>query len=169
MNRAFVATIILLGAVSSAAAQTIPNQIWGKWVVRRVVPTSTISCWSEVEAKGIIGSEIEYAAASFRWKSVTVENPSAETAFITGEQFHDENSGRGRTSSQITFKQLGIKAAIATQISIKHPPANITSGTTGIPGDKVLVKDPNTIIFSVCGVYFEAGRAAPQNRPKRSP
>lgn len=32
-------------------AQTIPQQLWGKWVVTREIPTTTISCWGSAEAK----------------------------------------------------------------------------------------------------------------------
>ena len=39
-----------------------------------------------------------------------------------------------------------------------HEPANITGATIEIPGDDVLIKDKNTIIFSVCNVYYEARR-----------
>jgi hypothetical protein len=31
-------------------------------------------------------------------------------------------------------------------------------GTDGVPGDNVLVKDANTLILSLCNVWFEAQR-----------
>jgi endoglucanase len=145
--------------------QTIPKELWGKWVVRREVPTTTISCWGEKEVKTLIGTEVEYAPGFFRWHKWVTKNPAAEITIVTAEQFHDENSGMGTNSSQVTFQQLGIKADRATQVVFQHPAANITGATTEIPGDHVLIKDENTIIFSVCSAYFEAERSAtaPQN------
>jgi hypothetical protein len=46
-------------------------------------------------------------------------------------------------------------------VSIEHPPAEITRATTEIPGDLLLLKNRNTIVFSVCNVYFEAKRLRP--------
>jgi hypothetical protein len=56
-----------------------------------------------------------------------------------------------------TFKALGIRSARTTEIKIEHPPIDITGGTIEIPGD-VLIKDARTIVFPVCGVFFEAVR-----------
>ena len=139
-------------------AQTIPKELWGKWIVRREVPTTTISCWGEEEAKTLIGTQIEYSLSFFRWHKIVTKNPTAEITILTAEQFHDENSGKGTNSSQVTFRQLGIQTDKATEVVIQHPAANITSATTEIPGDNVLIKDKNTIIFSVCSLYFEAKR-----------
>jgi hypothetical protein len=139
-------------------AQTIPQQLWGKWVVTRQIPTTTISCWGSAEAKTLLGTEIEYSKDLFRWKNVVTEHAVAESAVVSAEQFHDDNSGQGSNSSQVTFRQLGIKANEATQILIHHPPAEITGGTIEIPGDEVLLESKNTIIFSACNVYFEAKR-----------
>jgi hypothetical protein len=49
----------------------------------------------------------------------------------------------------------------------QHAPANITGATTEIPGDKILPKDIDALIFSVCNVYFEAQRV-PVPRQTRS-
>lgn len=133
-------------------------QLYGRWAVRRVLPTTTITCWGEKDVKGVIGTQIEYSDKVFRWKNITVTNPKAETRTLTARQFHDENSGIGSDSSQVTFQQVGIRAEQATQVNISHEPAQITKATTEIPGDQVLLKDADTIVFSVCNVYFEAVR-----------
>lgn len=150
-------------------AQTIPEQLWGKWVVSREIPTTTISCWGKAEAKALLGTEIEYSREVFRWKDVITSHPVAETKMVSTEPFHDDNSGKGSNSSQVTFLQLGIKEKETMQISIQHPLASITGGTGEIPGDEVLVKDKDTIIFSACDVYFEARRVEAQSLPKKNP
>ena len=158
MKRIVYLLIVFLQLVKTAPAQTIPAELWGTWVVRREVPTSTISCWGEKEANRLIGTEIEYSPRLFRWHKVVTKNPTAARTSLTAQQFHDEHSGGSASSSQVTFLQLGIKEEKAVQIVIQHPAANITGATSEIPGDTVLVKDQDTIIFSVCSVYFEAKR-----------
>ncbi len=158
MKRILFLLIVLVGLVKPVPAQTIPKELWGTWVVHREVRTTTISCWGDKEAKKLIGTELEYSAQLFRWNKVVTKNPTAETITLTAQRFHDENSGRGANSSQVTFAQLGIKEEKAVQIVIQHPAANITGATDEIPGDTILVKDKDTVIFSLCSVYFEAKR-----------
>jgi len=119
-----------------------------------------ISCWGDEQARKLLGTEIEYSSELFRWKDVATKNPIAVARVITARQFHDENSGQGAGSSDVTFKQIGIHTGQAKRVTIRHPEANISASTDEIPGDDVLVKDQNTIIFSVCGVFFEAKRTS---------
>ena len=158
MKKIFYLLILSLGLAKIIPAQTIPKELWGTWVVRREVPTTTISCWGEKEAKKLIGTELEYSEKLFRWDKIITKNPAAETTTITAQRFHDEKSGEGANDSQVNFLQLGIKEEKAVQIVIHHSPASISGETIEIPGDKVLLKDQDTIIFSVCNVYFQAKR-----------
>lgn len=158
MNRTPYLVLIFLGLLSTTPAQNVPKELWGTWDVRRELPTTTITCWGEKEAKTLIGTEVEYSATLFRWQTIVTKNPTAEVISITAGKFHDENSGKGAGSSQVTFAQLGIKADKAEQVVIQHPAGNISGTTTEIPGDTVLIKDENTIIFSVCQVFYEAKR-----------
>ncbi len=158
MKRMLYLMVLFLGLAKTASAQTVPKELWGTCVLRREVPTTTISCWGDKEAKKLIGTEIEYSAQIFRWNKTVTKNPTAETITITAQRFHDENSGGSANSSQVTFPQLGIKEQKVVQIVIRHPIANITGATSEIPGDSILLKNKNTIIFSVCNVYFEAKR-----------
>ena len=141
-----------------AAAQNIPKELVGKWVIQRELPTRTISCWGEKEAKAIIGSEIEYTSDSFRWKHVVVKHPTVEVQVVSAEQFERENSSPSVNGSQVSFRQLGINGPESKQVTFDHLPAEITKATTEIPGDALLFKNRNTIVFSVCNVYFEAKR-----------
>ena len=47
------------------------------------------------------------------------------------------------------------------QVSINHAPAKIAGATTEVPGDVVLLKNRDAIVFSVCNIYFEAKRLLP--------
>ena len=159
MRKMLYLMALLLSVLKANAAQTIPKELWGTWVVRREVPTTTISCWGEKEAKTLIGTEIKYSATLFRWNKVATRNPDAKIETISADQFHDQNSGGSSSGSQVNLRQLGIKTDKVKQVIIQHPDRNITGATSEIPGDSVLIKDKNTIIFSVCQVYFEAKRS----------
>lgn len=156
MRHLLCSLFLLAGAV--VTAQNIPQELVGKWLIQRELPTRTISCWGEKEAKTIIGSEIEYKADSFGWKGIVVKHPTVEVHVVSAEQFERENSSPSVNGSQVSFRQLGINVPEAKQVTIEHPPAEITKATTEIPGDVLLLKNRNTIVFSVCNLYFEAKR-----------
>ncbi|ABF42569.1 hypothetical protein Acid345_3568 [Candidatus Koribacter versatilis Ellin345] len=157
-----LAFLILSGALLTA--QQVPATLQGKWVVKRELPTRTISCWGEKEAQQVIGTEIEYTEDSFRWKDHTIHHPKITVRRLTGDQYHDEYSSPASDGSQVDFTQLGIKSATAEQIEFGHPPAHVVSESSEIPGDVVLIKHHDAIVFSVCNVYFEAERAQPRKR-----
>lgn len=159
MKKALYLLISFVALAAAGQAQTIPQELWGKWTVTRAIPTTTIGCWGKADAAKLIGTQIEYSSDVFRWKNVAAKNPKAEVKTISAEEFNRENSGGSANGSQVTFRQLGIKAASVKQITIQHDDADVTSGTTEIPGDSVLIKDQNTMVFSVCNFYFEARRA----------
>lgn len=57
---------------------------------------------------------------------------------------------------------LGISTPSVERVAIQHADIAIKGitdqGTEGVPGDNVLVKDANTLILSLCNVWFEAQR-----------
>lgn len=159
MSRALLVVALCISFISGVAAQSVPKNLRGKWRVRRILPADTISCWGDREVKRLLGTEIEYTADSFRWKDHLVTHPIVKVTVVKAEQFQKEYSGSG---SFVDFGLLGIRASQATRVQIDHAPADITGGTVEIPGDDVFIENRNTIVFSVCNVYFEAKREGPQ-------
>jgi hypothetical protein len=145
--------LLITGVLHS---QEIPRQLWGTWRITRVLPARTISCWGANDAKLVMGTEIHYSAHVFRWKSKYVIEPKVDAKVFTAQQFEDTYSSPSVNGSQVSFAQLGILAGQVEEIDIEHPGAKISPATTEIPGDSVLLKNRNTIIFSVCNLYFEA-------------
>jgi len=151
-------TLLLTVLPASAGAQEIPAEIQGKWVVSRIIPTRTITCWDQKQADRLIGTEIDYTPETLRWQDLIVSRPSIGISEITAGQFHDDYSGGGAADSQVDFRQLGISASSVKKIVLKHKPLRDMGGEFFVPGDEVLIKNSNTIIFSGCNVYFEAHR-----------
>lgn len=150
----------LLFALPFAALPThqIPARLRGNWVIARLIPTRTISCWGRRQANRLLGTSVHYGTDSLTWKSYAVPHASMTTQEWTAKEFSREYCGGGPVDSCVDFHQLSIHAQRATVLSIHHPPANITGGTVEIPGDWVLLKNSDTIVISVCNLYFEAHR-----------
>jgi hypothetical protein len=144
----------MLIALQSAAPVTheIPAQLQGDWVVTRLLSTRTISCWGNRDAKKLLKTSIHYGTDSFRWKDHRAPDTEVAIRSITAFQFRVEYSGGGAADSQIDFSELGIRAPSATIVTLSHPDANITGGTTEIPGDWALLKSSDTIVISVCNL-----------------
>jgi|KBSMisStaDraftv2_1062788.scaffolds.fasta_scaffold247988_2 hypothetical protein len=149
--------------IASSAAKDIPAELQGKWKVTREIPTKTISCWGSKEAKQLIGTEIEYSADSLRWKDRVARDPQVAVSSMTAEQFQREYSGGGSAGSQVTLKQLGIRSAATTLVVLTHPEIEPINDAAELPGDTVLFKGKDKIVFSVCNVYFEAHRKRGSN------
>jgi len=161
-GRCVLLIVALFLPIAVGAAQntsSIPSQLYGKWRVRRIIPTRTITCWDQHQADSLLGSVIEYSPTIFSSKNQVVPNPIAASKTMTATEFHDEYSGGGAADSQVDFRQLGINTLSVTLISVDHPDANVTGGgTVEIPGDTVLLYSKDRIILTVCNVWFEAVR-----------
>ena len=137
----------------------IPQELLGKWIIRKVLPTDTTSCLDSKQAQSLVGTEVEYRADSFRWKTTNVRSSASSTNMIGAQEFAQDISGSG---SHIDFNQLGIASSAVEQITIDHPDVKISelsqNGSAAVPGESVLVVGPNTIIVEVCNTYFEGRR-----------
>jgi hypothetical protein len=150
--------IFAANSQGSNSVKSVPGQLSGRWIVKEIVPTTTISCWPQSAVDEFIGTELQYSRDAFKWKDVATKNPRIENSVLKAEQFHDLFSGGNASGSQVNFKQLGISQESIVMIEILHPPAEITGCTVEIPGDTVFLKDANTIIVYVGGYFFEAKR-----------
>jgi hypothetical protein len=158
MLRASWLCLLVAAQVVPPAPHEIPLSLRGDWVITRIIPTRTISCWDQREARGLLGTRIVYSADSFEWEDHGMQHSTATIRIWAKDDFLHEYCGGGPRDSCVDFGQLGIHADRATVLTIQHPAASITGATTEIPGDWVLLKNPDTIIVSVCNLYFDAHR-----------
>lgn len=150
---------IICPVAAAQGSDRIPHELLGTWVVVTQLSTRTISCWGEKEAKKILGTSIRYSPDSLSWGTLHTKVEAVKVRTVTADDFRRKNSSPSVNGSQIDFQQLGIKAARIKQVTIQHPDADLTGATGEFPGDEVLIKTPNTIVFSLCNLYFEAKRA----------
>jgi hypothetical protein len=166
MWRKALLPLVVLTCVSAAQVQAaesvvepIPKTLLGNWHISKILPTQTVGCWDEQQAKGLIGGKIAYKAGSFTWNGTELKSEGATLSTVEAQEFVEDNSG---SSSYIDFPMLGISTPAVERVMIQHADTTIKGitdqGTDGVPGDNVLVKDANTLILSVCNVWFEAQR-----------
>ncbi|AWO78856.1 MULTISPECIES: hypothetical protein [Serratia] len=158
--------LVVLACVSATqvrAAESdtgpIPKQLLGNWRVSKIVPTQTTGCWDQQQAQSLIGGKISYKADAFSWNDTALKSEGATVSTVEAQEFVEDNAG---SSSYIDFPMLGISTPSVERVAIQHADTVIKGitdqGTDGVPGDNVLVKDANTLILSLCNVWFEAQR-----------
>jgi hypothetical protein len=155
----FLEQLVAQTGTSTTSATKIPAELLGKWRVHKVLPGETVTCLDSTQAQTLVGTEIEYRADGFRWKTTNVPSSGSTTNLLGAQEFAQGNSGSG---SHVDFNQLGIAASAVEQITINHPEVKIAelslNGSEAVPGESVLVEGPNTILFQICNTYFEARR-----------
>jgi uncharacterized protein len=155
----FLEQIVAQAGSNTTPVGKIPPELLGKWIVHKVLPADTVTCLDSKQAQTLVGTEIEYRADSFRWKTTNVPSSGSSTNMLGAQEFAQGNSG---SRSHVDFNQLGIAASAVKQITINHPDVKIAelslSGSEAVPGETVLVEGPNTIILVICNTYFEARR-----------
>lgn len=141
--------------IPASSAEPLPGRLQGTWRITRVLPTSNVACWSDAQARPLIGSLLTYSTDSLRWKGGSVPLLDINTRSLSADAFMRES---GDSGSAARFAQLGIHAPAVTEVDLQHEDMDITGATTEVPGDSVLLAGPNRIVVSACGVYFEATR-----------
>jgi hypothetical protein len=143
----------------------VPAALIGNWSVVRQLPTFGITCWSGQEARFLLGKRFELKSESLQWQHNRVPTQNVRITTFDDESFFKANSGSGGGEH---LHELGVSSPTAQVVEIQHPDIKWKdpSGQDHyeIPGDWALLKDPNTIVVSVCNVYFEARRLPPIKR-----
>jgi hypothetical protein len=123
-------------------AEPLPSQLAGTWKITRILPTHNVSCWNSEQAQTLLGTTLSYSNHSVKWRDgeVAVEEISVHTT--TEAEFRKESSLDEGTN----FSQLGIRSARVMEVDLQHEDADVTGGTTEIPGDTILIAGPNRII-----------------------
>src|SRR5258708_8283423 len=122
MRRLIACFVVVSLSAATARAPKVPTEIWGTWKIVRTLPTRTISCWGDKEAKSIIGTEIEYTPTSFRWKRFTIRDPKVTERVVSPEQYPAENSGQGSNRPYLPLPHLRTPLPEPVLISLHPPP-----------------------------------------------
>ncbi len=146
----------------SHGQERLPQGLAGTWRITRVLPArSGQACWTEKQAKPLVGSVLEYTQHSMRWQGGAVPLNGITTRAVRSSDLAEEApAGDGRPALQLA--DLGILSSGVTEVNFQHDDADITGATTEVPGDSVLMAGPGRIVVSACGVYFEARRMVPR-------
>ncbi len=148
---------------SRARRVDIPPELVGVWVILKILPTATMVTMDDAQARALLGTEIEYTRQSLRWNHQLVTRPFVNSYLVDSADFTRSNSGTGSgAASHVTFEDLGIRSERARCVAIYHPYPDSEKLSdrceVPIPGDAVLFKSARSIVFDVCGWWFEAYR-----------
>jgi hypothetical protein len=139
----------------------VPQELLGRWTVRRYFPIDGVTCWDDRQAKAVVGTVLEYRSDGFSWNGKTMRSLGTTTSTIKAQTFAEDNAG-GSGGGAVSFAKLGIVAPAVTQIDIRHPDAMVynkgSDCCSSVPGETMLKKSPDTLIFSLCGIFYEAVR-----------
>jgi hypothetical protein len=156
------ATALGIGDETAPQSKTIPQvptTLIGRWSITRELPTPAITCWDSREARHLLGKHFQIESGILMWGQTQVPIQSVRETTFDDESFLRAYSGSG---GSVRFQYLGVTSPTAQVIEIHHPDIKWKdpSGQDHyeIPGDWALLKAPNTIVVSVCNVYYEARR-----------
>jgi hypothetical protein len=159
------ATALGIGDETAPQSKTLPQvpaALIGNWSVVRRLPTFGITCWSSQDARFLLGKRFELKSESLLWQHNRVPTQSVRITTFDDESFFKANSGSGGGEH---LRELGVSSPTVQVVEIQHPDIKWKdpSGQDHyeIPGDWALLKAPNTIVVSVCNVYYEARRLPP--------
>jgi hypothetical protein len=109
----------------------------------------------------LVGTKIEYQPTTLRWEKITVKVRGSVTKTIEAQQWAEDNDGHDEYS-HANLRQLGIREPQVKQVTIDYAdpyPGDTTRLTSELPGGgEILLKSRHQIVFSVCGLFYEADR-----------
>jgi hypothetical protein len=136
----------------------IPYKLWGTWTITREIPTRTITCWDDKQAKRLLGTKITYGPHAYQWNQISNNHISASVSLHDADSFWSAYSSPVSDGSQVDFGQLGISTPLIAHISLSGFTDKERSDDDAPPGSNVLLKSPRMIVIEVCSVYFEASK-----------
>lgn len=152
VTRIAVVAAMLLCGNACARGQATPTTLLGKWKIVKILPSHNVACWDEQRARTLVGTTLRYAPDKLAWQGGEMAISDAFRRTVSQRSFLDEY----RTG----LPELGIRRGTVEEIDLQHEDADFTGATTEVPGDSVLLAGPGRIVFSVCGVFYSAVRAA---------
>ena len=129
----------------------MPASIAGTWRIVKILPTRNAQCWDEDQAKSMLGTTLTYREHAMVWHGGVEPIAAALSRTLSRRGFLDEY--------KVDLQELGIATESVEEIDLQHEDADVTGGTTEVPGDTIVVAGRGRIVVSACGVFYSAVRA----------
>ena len=145
------AAAILVGALmafagwSKACAQ-MPKELAGCWQTTRALQTSNPQSLSPAEARAFLGRKLRFTPSLARSGDAVLKAPQYYVRQVKASDFAD--------AFTITLKDIGISGDSAVEVDIYREKNQLTE----FPGNLVLLKNKQSILWNWRGVFFEAKR-----------
>lgn len=148
-------------ASASQSKAPIPSLLLGRWRVTKTLPTQAVVCWDRQQIDSVLNTQISYQPDGFSWNNQQRRSLGVVSSTVEEQEFVEDNSDADSETPAVDFAMLGIIAPAVERIAIMHTAKDSASNTPDddeFPGATVLIKNPDTLIFSMCNQYFEAQR-----------
>ncbi len=128
------------------------EEFYGSWVIKRVVAFARIYGLSDDDIKGMIGKRIQYFANFIRFDNEVYNKPNYIKSVVSENDFFEDN---GYTY----LKEIGIEGDHVNRINVSSDDPNFDQRSYYfIITDEFYIKDQDTVIANLGGVFFELKR-----------
>ena len=151
--------LVVLGfvAVANGSDGALPSDIYGRWVVKRLITTSNVTAMTSAEAKAMMGSVAIYSASRVRFRvrassrrfgleNFVVEHPKYRLTRDSADRFFRDN--------YLSPRDIGILTEYVEDIDIQ----NADGTDVNEPATLLYVRDKNHLVTIWDGGYFEMVR-----------
>jgi hypothetical protein len=140
-----VVFMLALAFAPLLTAQISARSIYGRWKIKRIIPTSNIQT-SVDDAKKYLGMEIVYSADEFKFDGEAAAHPKYKTGNMSAATFYEEYRAQ--------LKELGVTHGAVSTVEVQDSKGEAVLN----PGALVFVRSVNTIVTVWDGIYFEVMR-----------
>jgi len=139
--------VLALFAIPIAQAQ-LPKDLAGCWLTTQILRTANVQTMGPAEAHSFIGRKLIFSASTARSGSTVLRSPEYYVRQVKGSDFAD--------AFQIRLEDIGIPTDSATEVDIYREKSQLTE----FPGNLLLLKDKETLVWNWRGTFFEAKRCS---------
>jgi hypothetical protein len=150
---AVLAGILFMLAVTPAAFAQMPKELGGCWQTTKALQTSNVQSLSQAEARAFLGRKLIFSPTLARSGDTALQSPQYYVRQVADAEFAD--------AFRITLRDIGITGKSAVEIDIYREKNQLSE----FPGNLVLLKDKQSIIWNWRGVFFEASHCPISSRP----
>ncbi len=147
-----LAAVLAVLAIAPAALAQMPKELGGCWQTTKALQTSNVRSLTPVEANTFLGRKLLFSPALARSGGTSLQSPQYYVRKVAAADFAD--------AFGIAFRDIGILEKSAVEIDIYREKNQLTE----FPGNLVLIKNSQSILWNWRGVFFEASRCPTPNK-----
>ncbi len=146
LSAAVLASALAVLAGPNMAWAQMPKELGGCWQTTRVLQTSNVQSLTPAAARAFLGRKLKFSPSLARSGDAVLQLPQYYVRQVKAADFAD--------AFAIPLKDIGITENSALEVDIYREKNQLTE----FPGNLVLLKNKQSILWNWRGVFFEAKR-----------